>query len=84
MLTEKSLIIRDKQNKYSFAVHCSANKSEIKNLIEKTFKVKVTKVHTMTLRGKLHRMGKFEGYRPDSKKALVTLKKGDKIDVAQT
>lgn len=84
MLTEKSLILRDNENRYSFIVRKSAGKSEIKNAVEKIFKVKVMKVRTSILRGKLHRMGKFEGYRPDRKKAIVTLKAGDKIDVAQT
>jgi large subunit ribosomal protein L23 len=84
MLTEKSLLIRDTQNRYSFAVHPSASKPEIKNAVEKLFKVKVIRVHTIVLPGKLHRMGRFEGYRPDWKKAIVTLKSGDKIDIAQT
>ncbi|HUT85759.1 MAG TPA: 50S ribosomal protein L23 [Elusimicrobiales bacterium] len=84
MLTEKSLSIRDKENRYSFAVCKSATKSEIKQAIEKLFKVKVTKVRTFILPGKLHRMGQFQGYRPDWKKAIVTLKAGNKIDIAQT
>jgi large subunit ribosomal protein L23 len=84
MLTEKSLWVRDRQNRYSFVVHNKATKPEIKEAVEKLFKVKVLKVHTAVLRGKLHRMGRFEGFKPDWKKAVVTLKEGDKIDVAQT
>jgi len=84
MLTEKSLVIRDTQNRYSFAVRRDSTKPEIKEAVEKLFKVKVTSVHTIAVRGKLHRMGQFQGYRPNWKKAIVTLKAGDKIDVAQT
>jgi large subunit ribosomal protein L23 len=84
LLTERSLIIRDKENRYSFIVRSSTNKQEIKNAVEKLFKVKVMKVRTSIVRGKLHKMGKFEGYRPNRKKAIVTLKEGDKIDIAQT
>lgn len=84
ILTEKSLFIRDEQNRYSFFVSPGAGKTEIKNIIEKAFKVEVLKVRTMIVRGKLHKMGRFEGYRPDRKKAIVTLKKGDKIDVTQS
>ncbi|HEX9912301.1 MAG TPA: 50S ribosomal protein L23, partial [candidate division Zixibacteria bacterium] len=60
------------------------NKLEIKNAIEKVFKVKVEDVHTMVVHGKVKRMGRFEGPRPNWKKAIVKLKKGEKIDFFET
>lgn len=84
LLTEKSLILRDTNNCYAFAVDKSANKHEISEAVEKLFKVKVVKITTSTLRGKVKKMGRYEGKRPDLKKALVTLKKGDKIDTVET
>ncbi|MFA5162655.1 MAG: 50S ribosomal protein L23 [Elusimicrobiales bacterium] len=78
--TEKSLELRDKENRYSFAVDKSATKTEIRAAVEKMFKVKVTKVHTSIVGGKIHRMGRFAGRRPDWKKAVVTLAQGQKID----
>lgn len=84
LLTEKSLILRDTDNCYCFVVEKDANKYEIRKAIEALFKVTVTKVATVPLRGKMKRMGRFEGKRPDFKKALVTLKKGDKIETVET
>lgn len=81
LLTEKGLILRDTENKYSFVVAKTANKHEIAEAIETLFNVHVTKITTCALKGKLHRMGRFAGKRPDYKKAVVTLKKGEKIDV---
>ena len=83
LLTEKSLILRDSDNCYSFVVEKTANKHEIREAVETIFKVKVEKVSTSALRGKVKRMGRFAGKRPDLKKAFVTLKKGDKIDTAE-
>lgn len=77
VLTEKGYDgIADK--KYSFYVKKSANKTEIKLAIEKLFDVKVEKVNTVSCRGKLKRMGRNEGYTPDRKKAIVTLKEDSK------
>ena len=78
--TEKSLELRDKENRYSFAVDKGATKTEIRIAVEKLFKVKVTKIHTSIVGGKIHRMGRFAGRRPDWKKAVVTVAKGQKID----
>lgn len=82
LLTEKSLAQKETDNKYSFEVAPNANKAEIRHAVEKLFKVNVTKVTTVSMKGKLHRVGRFEGKRPDWKKAVVTLKAGQKIDVA--
>ncbi len=73
VLTEKGYDgIADK--KYAFIVKKDANKTEIKLAVEKLFGVQVASVNTVTCKGKLKRMGRNEGYRPDTKKAIVTLK----------
>ena len=84
LLTEKSLILRDTDNCYSFVVEKNVNKHDIRKAVETLFKVTVEKVATIPLRGKVKRMGRFAGKRPDLKKALVTLKKGDKIETVET
>jgi large subunit ribosomal protein L23 len=58
---------------YTFEVAKNANKVEIKKAVEEIFGVKVEKVNTMNVKGKLKRQGRFEGYRPDWKKAIVQL-----------
>ncbi len=64
--------------KYTFKVAKTANKIEISKAVEELFGVKVEKVHTMNVKGREKRMGKSIGYRPDWKKAIVTLVKGEK------
>ncbi len=81
ILSEKSVVIKDEQNRYTFRVNPKANKTQIKKAIETLFKVKVSAVRTANLPGKLHRVGRHEGYRSDWKKAIVTVKEGQKIDV---
>lgn len=72
LLSEKSYAgIKDK--KYSFIVAKNANKTQIKMAVEEIFGVKVEKVNTANVRGKLKRQGKYEGYTPDYKKAIVKL-----------
>lgn len=78
VITEKSMNLQV-DNKYTFIVDKKANKTEIKNAIESIFSVKVEKVYTMNVKGKPKRLGKFEGKRPDRKKAIVALKSGHKI-----
>lgn len=80
MLTEKGTLLKETDNKVMFKVAKSANKIEIKNAIEEIFKVKVDRVTTMNYMGKTKRMGRYEGKRPDWKKAIVTLKEGEKLD----
>jgi large subunit ribosomal protein L23 len=80
MLTEKGTILKEKENKVIFKVARDANKIEIKRAVEEMFKVKVDSVATMNYRGKLKRMGRFEGRRPSWKKAIVKLKEGEKLD----
>lgn len=66
-------------NKYTFQVNIKANKSQIKREVEKFFNVRVTKVNTLIQCGKVKRVRKIAGKRPDWKKAIVTLASGDKI-----
>ena len=72
IVTEKSMMgIADK--KYTFEVAKAANKIEIAKAVEELFKVKVAKVNTVSMRGKLRRQGKYQGYTKSRKKAYVTL-----------
>ncbi|MBW7908484.1 MAG: 50S ribosomal protein L23 [Kiritimatiellae bacterium] len=81
-LTEKGAGLTERQNQYLFEVSRDANKIEIKSAVEKLFKVGVTKVNTMTRAGKPKRNRRGGvGFRPDRKRAIVTLKDGDKIDL---
>lgn len=80
IITEKSME-GAALNKYTFKVDKETNKIEIRKAVEKVFNVKVTKVNTVTVRGKTRRRGKYEGKTPDWKKAVVTLKEGDKIEI---
>ena len=78
VVTEKSMsLLAD--DKYTFIVDKRSNKTEIKNAIEDIFKVKVDKVYTLIVKGKPKRMGKFEGRTSDRKKAIISLKPGQKI-----
>ena len=77
IITEKSMAgIQNK--KYTFVVARDANKIEIAKAVESAFDVKVDKVNTINVRGKMRRQGRFEGYTPSWKKAIVTLKKSSK------
>ena len=79
IITEKSGAQVQSQNSYSFKVSINANKIEIKKAIEHIFAVKVVAVNTIRMMGKPKRLGKYSGKRPDWKKAIVTLRNGDKI-----
>jgi large subunit ribosomal protein L23 len=82
MLTEKGTRLNTSHNQYLFNVHPDANKIEIKKAIEGMFKVSVLRVNTMNRTGKLKRDRKFKtGRRPSVKRAVVTLKEGDKIEL---
>ncbi len=81
LITEKSTILREMRNQYFFEVAREANKIEIKQAIEKIFSVKVNDVRTMQLRGKVKRQGRWVGKRNDWKKAIVTLKPDQKIEL---
>jgi large subunit ribosomal protein L23 len=81
LVTEKLDKAREKQNQYSFVVDRQATKHEVARAVESFFKVAVKDVHTMIIRGKIKRVGKSQGKRPNFKKAIVTLKQGDKIEL---
>ena len=81
LLTEKGSSLLETQNKYAFEVASWANKIQIKKAVEQLFGVKVTKVTTVIMPGKPARLGRFEGRKPPWKRALVTLKAGDHIEV---
>ena len=84
LVSEKSTNMRINENKYVFKVDKKANKLEIKRAIEELFKVNVEDVTTMMMHGKPKRLGRFEGRRPDWKKAIVRLKKGETIELFET
>ena len=83
IVTEKITALQDRRQ-FSFEVTPDANKIQIAQAVEKKFKVTVTSVRTMVVKGKrktqLTRRGRFEGRKATWKKAIVTLKEGDKID----
>lgn len=76
IITEDSME-RLQNGKYTFKVAKDANKVEIAKAVEEIFDVKVAKVNTISVKGKEKRMGRYTGFRPDWKKAIVTLE-GDK------
>ena len=80
-ITEKATSLSE-FNKIVFKVHKDANKSLIKKSIEKIFKVNVIKINTINLRGKTKLVRGKKSSRPGYKKAIVTLKKGQSIDLA--
>jgi len=93
LLTEKSARLRETgggataaaegesyAQKVVFEVARDANKVEVRQAVETLFKVSVTEVRTLVVRGKLKRVGRFAGRRPSWKKAFVTLKPGDNIE----
>jgi large subunit ribosomal protein L23 len=81
LVTEKGSRLREEGNKYLFSVVTDANKIEIKRAVQEIFNVKVRDVQTIAVRGKVKRMGAFQGKRPDWKKAVVTLEEGQSIDL---
>ena len=82
ILTEKATLLSDKLNKYVFRVSPAANKLQIKRAIEVIFKKKVLDVNTANYAGKKKRERKADfGRRPHWKKAIVTLKAGEKLDL---
>ena len=80
VVSEKSYSLLD-QNTYTFLVKPTANKTEIKIAIEQIFGVKVTSVNTMNRKGKARRTRFGMGKRPDTKRAIVTVAEGDRIDI---
>ena len=83
VITEKISRDTEKLGKYAFSVHPKANKKEIRSAVEKIFSVHVTRVNTMQNSGKWRRVRSQPGKTADWKKAIVTLKKGEKIDITK-
>lgn len=84
LFTEKTTRMQEASNQYVFAVDSDANKHEIADAVEKLFGVTVENVRTQAQMGKVRRMGRFAGRRPDWKKAIVTLAEGDSIELYET
>lgn len=81
LLTEKTNIQSDSENRYSFEVDRRANKLQIKDAVEMAFDVRVLAVNVINVRGKQRRMGRRIGRTPDWKKAIVTLAPGQRIQL---
>ncbi len=85
VITEKGATLKESANRYVFRVDVKANKRQIKKAVEELFQVKVKDVRTAIYRGKrtvvMNRRGRFEGYKPNWKKAFVTLAEGESIDI---
>jgi len=80
LITEKNTLLQA-QGRYVFEVADKANKQQVRQAVETAFKVKVTAVNVMTVPGKKRHMGRREVQSPSWKKAVVTLKPGDKIEL---
>ena len=80
LITEKGSIQKESNNQLSFEVDRKANRVEIRHAVEKIFNVRVVKVRTMQMKGKVKRVGRTLGKRRDWKKAIVTLAGGENIE----
>ena len=81
IVTEQSSVAYQERGEYTFEVHPDATKPTIRQAIEQLFGVKVTGVWTSQMRGKTRRVGRSTGKRPNWKKAIVTLRAGDTIEI---
>ena len=79
IITEKGLTLKENDRTLCFEVDDNASKTQIQEAVEQLFKVKVARVRTMVVPGKMRRRGKYSGYRSDWKKAYVTLREGEKM-----
>ena len=84
LLTEKITGLRETTNTVGFIVHPAANRVQIKQAVETLLKVKVVKVNVMNVHGKVKRLGRFSGKRSDWRKAFVTLKPGEKLEMYES
>jgi large subunit ribosomal protein L23 len=80
LITEKSAILKETKNVVMIQVHPEANKCEIKEAVEKLFKVNVVNVKTANVAGKIKRFGRHTGKRSNWKKAYITLEEGSRVD----
>ena len=79
VITEKGLTLKENERTLCVEVDDKASKQQIQEAVEQLFKVKVQRVRTMVVPGKMRRRGKYTGYRSDWKKAYVTLREGEKM-----
>lgn len=88
VITEKMTLLQEQKNQYAFEVDINATKVDIKNAVQNKFNVKVDSIRTITSKGKrksqFTRRGRYEGFRPNRKRAIVTLAKDSKIDLFET
>ena len=88
VITEKLTLLQEQKNQYAFEVDINASKVAIKSAIQSKFNVKVDSIRTVTSKGKrksqFTKRGKYEGFRPTKKRAIVTLAKDNKIDLFET
>ena len=80
IITERASDLQEGQNKYVFEVLSRANKVDIRRAVESQFDVDVIKINTSNVHGKVKRLGRFQGRRPNWKKAVVTLADGHSLD----
>lgn len=81
ILTEKATDLRDHKGQISLKVASRANKKQITEAVQKIFNVTVTAIKTINIKPKPRSLGKHSGFKPGYKKAIITLKEGDKIDI---
>jgi large subunit ribosomal protein L23 len=81
ILTEKLTELRESQRKIGLLVRADANKVQIRKAAEHALKVKIEKVNIINGRGKTRRIGRLAGKKPDWKKAIVTMKAGEKLEI---
>jgi large subunit ribosomal protein L23 len=88
VITEKMTLLQEQKNQYAFEVDINATKVDIKNAVQSKFNVKVSSIRTITTQGKrksqFTKRGRYEGFRPNRKRAIVTLAKDNKIDLFET
>ncbi|MGE3153139.1 MAG: 50S ribosomal protein L23 [Nitrospiraceae bacterium] len=84
LLTEKVTALRESRNTIAFVVSARANRVEVRRAVESLLKVKVERVNILNVMGKVKRLGRFVGKRQDWKKALVTLKPGEKLELYES
>ena len=88
VITEKMTLLQEQKNQYAFEVNINATKVDIKNSVQNKFNVKVQSVRTVISSGKrksqFTKRGRYEGYRPSRKRAIVTLAKDNKIDLFES
>jgi large subunit ribosomal protein L23 len=81
LVTEKGTVVGEKSNQVVFRIRPNASKAQIREVIEDSFKVTVVKIRTANFLGKQRRRGRTLGHRPNWKKAYITLKEGDRIEI---